>query len=146
MYRGTEIRLLTKRQNQFMARGGRYNDGTTSDDEWAGQDTRSGREGQRIAVILRSFNYEDSLARQSIREKFSTGIGHRELCSVAILISQFFGVSKIPRDARRSFPVLIKWFDDHWAMIEPIWSCVSLLDESEVVIDYARELRETARV
>jgi hypothetical protein len=125
-----------------MAKGRGRNDGPASDDEWPVEDRLSGRERQRIAVIVRSFNYEGSSARRSIIDKFSTGIRHRELCSVAILISQFFGVSKIPRDARRSFPVLIKWFEDHWATIEPIWSCVSLLDESEVVIDRARELRE----
>jgi hypothetical protein len=126
-----------------MARRQRHHVGVELNNEWISEEGLSGKEGKRIAVILRSFNYKDSGAWQSIIEKFSTGIRHRELCSVAILISQFFGVSKIPRDARRSFPVLVKWFEDHWETIEPIWSCVSLLDKSRVVIDQARELRET---
>jgi hypothetical protein len=117
--------------------------GAASDDEWIAEDALSGREGRRIAVTLSSFNYKDPGAWQSIIKKFSTGIRHRELCSVAILISQLFRVSKIPRDALHSFPVLVKWFEDHWETIEPIWWCVSLLDESEVVIDRTRELRKT---
>jgi hypothetical protein len=95
-------------------------------------------------VIFKNFNFENSNAWQSIIEKFSTGIRHRELCSTALLISHFFGAPKISRDARRSFPVLIKWFENHWATIEPIWSCLNLLDESKVVIDRARALREAA--
>jgi hypothetical protein len=50
----------------------------------------------------------------------------------------------MPRAAKRTLPVLVKWFSDNWATIEPILPCVQLLDEAGRVINFARELGETS--
>jgi hypothetical protein len=80
---------------------------------------------------------------QSITRKFSVGIRHRELCSVAYLVGHCCGINRIPRDARRSFPVLIKWFQDNWDRIQTVWETLGLLDVDGEPINYERQLRET---
>jgi hypothetical protein len=107
--------------------------------------TPLGKEKSHISEILRTFDFESCEAWQAITHRFSTGIRHRELCSIALVIVRYFGVTKISRDARRSFPVLIKWFQDNWSEINPLIATMNLLDENEEVIDYDRELRESHR-
>jgi hypothetical protein len=77
-----------------------------------------------------------------LRAHFSSGVGLYELRSVAMVLSYFTGLS-IPRAAKRTLPVLVKWFSDNWATIEPILPCVHLVDKGGRVINFCRELRET---
>jgi hypothetical protein len=119
---------------------------TSDDDSGDEKQTPVGKEKTHIGEILRTFDFESCDAWEAITHKFSTGIRHRELCSIALVIVRYFGVRKISRDARRSFPVLIKWFQDNWSEIEPLLSIMNLLDENEEVIDHDRELRESHRI
>jgi hypothetical protein len=46
----------------------------------------------------------------------------------------------MPRAAKRTLPVLVKWFSDNWATVEPMLGCVHLADENGRVINFGREL------
>jgi hypothetical protein len=110
-----------------------------SDDEGSRRTLQKGKEGRHIAVLLRGFDFQRSPAWKAITNNFSSGIRHRELCSVAILIAAKFGVPRVPRDAHRSYPVLIKWFEDNWEAVEPVLPFVCLRDEDDKVINRDRE-------
>jgi hypothetical protein len=76
--------------------------------------------------------------------QFSSGIRQGELTSVAcILCSLNESLSIITRSHRRSFPLLILWFEENWTMIEHVLPLVALCDESEVPINFLRERQET---
>jgi hypothetical protein len=120
--------------------------GAGPDDEFVPRSVPPGKEGRHIAQLLKDFDYQRSDVWRSITRKFSTGIRHRELCSVAHLVGRCCGIDGVPRDARRSFPVLIKWFQDNWDRIQSVWETLGLLDGDGQPINYERQLRETGRV
>jgi hypothetical protein len=98
-----------------------------------------GKDSHHIAVILKTFNFETSDAWRALTQQFSTGVRHKELCSVALILSHCFGIQSIPRDARRSYPVLIKWFQDNWNEIRPVLPLIALRDDDNRVINFERE-------
>jgi hypothetical protein len=103
---------------------------------------QKGRQGRRVAGILKTFDYSTSKAWMALTNQFGSGVRHREFRSVAVVISKEFGVPRPPRDAQRSYPVLIKWFQDNLDAIEPILPFVGLLDDDEKLIDGYRERGE----
>jgi hypothetical protein len=109
-----------------------------SDDDVSGRHNTKGKDGRHVEAILRSFNFEKSVAWDALTHHFSSGVRHRELCSVALVLSHCFGFTTISRDARRSYPVLIKWFHDNWAIIEPVLPFVALRDATDRIIDHHR--------
>jgi hypothetical protein len=90
-----------------------------------------GKQGTRVANILQGYNVETSTSWIEIRKRFGNGITHRELFSIASIISSQFNISGLSRDARRSFVVLLKWFDDKWSWIDPILPLITQLDENQ---------------
>jgi hypothetical protein len=114
-------------------------------DLWALSDNKfgpKGRQGRQIAAILNSFDFTTCNAWKCLTNCFGTGVRHKELCSIAQVITYYFPITKISRDAHRSFPVLIKWFQDNWQQIEPILPLITLMDADEKVINYERELQD----
>jgi hypothetical protein len=110
-----------------------------SDDDYSPRRSAKGKDGRHIEAILRTFKFEKSVAWDALTHHFSAGIRHRELCSIALVLSHCFGFPTISRDARRSYPVLIKWFHDHWPSIEPVMPLVALRDEEDGIIDHHRQ-------
>jgi hypothetical protein len=113
-----------------------------SDDEVCRRALQKGRQGRHIAKILQTFDFRASHAWNAITNTFGSGIRHRELVSVAIVIAAHFGVARVSRDAQRSYPVLVKWFDDNWEAVGPVLHRVSLRDNEDRVIDRDREDRD----
>lgn len=101
---------------------------------------KTGKEATYIKKILKNFDYESSNTWKKIQELFSTGIRHSELISIAEILIYLFGVPNISRSCHRSFPVLIKWFDDNWEIIEPHIYNISLLDEDKKQINLSRQI------
>jgi hypothetical protein len=101
--------------------------------------SRSGKESRHIAQMLKGFDYTTCEAWSGLTQHFSSGIRHRELISIAFLITEWFHVPKIPRDARRSYPMLVKWFQDHWTTIQPMLPLISIRDDENCLIDSSRE-------
>jgi hypothetical protein len=110
------------------------------EDDYFLQHGAKGKDGQHVEAILRSFTVEKSVAWDALTRHFSSGIRHRELCSIAFVLSHCFGFASISRDAPRSNPVVIKWFHDNWAGVKPVLSLVALHDDRDGIIDYHREL------
>jgi hypothetical protein len=52
-------------------------------------------------------------------------VSQNELLSIADLIAEAIQI-KPDRDARRRKIVMIKWFDDNWALIQPMLGSVVL--------------------
>jgi hypothetical protein len=97
------------------------------------------KDRQHIAQILKTFNYQTSDAWTILTHHFSSGIRHRELRSIAFILSKIFNIPPITRDAHRSYPVLIKWFQENWTAIEPVLPLISLRDEYDQQINSDRE-------
>ena len=106
------------------------------------QTPTKGKEGRHIERVLSGFDYKNCKAWKCLREQFSTGIRHRELLSIASILTQLYGLPELNRDARRSFVVLIKWFDDRWPQIDTYLKHMCLLDENMMKIDHEREVRQ----
>ena len=102
-----------------------------------------GAEAKRVAERLNGFNSETSETWQILKEKFSSGITHNELKSVAMIICQYVDGISLDRDATRDNRVLIKWFDENWNVIKNVIDKVKLKDEKEDVINLEREMNET---
>lgn len=101
-----------------------------------------GAEAKRVADRLKDFNYENSEIWKILKKKFSSGVTHSELKSVAQVCSYILEI-KIDRDAGRDNRVLIKWFDENWDKISKIIDKVHLRDDQEQLINQEREIRET---
>ena len=98
-----------------------------------------GSEAKRVAERLNGFQYENSNTWRILKEKFSSGVTHSELKSVAIVLCQHTGLS-LDRDATRDNRVLIKWFDENWDVLQKHIDNVSLKDENEEIINHSREI------
>lgn len=88
------------------------------------------REKNRIAQRLQGFNPKDNQAWYQITQKFGTNIKQPELLSIAQVCSSSAGI-KLDRDAKRRKSVLIKWFEENWAQIQPFLNYVVLEDTSK---------------
>ena len=83
----------------------------------------TGKEKDRINERLGVFDPKQTW--QKICDIFGPNIKHPELVSIATVASGFLNI-KLDRDAKRRKKVLIKWFEENWAEIEPIISRVQL--------------------
>jgi hypothetical protein len=77
-----------------------------------------------------------------LQAKFSSGVTIHELQSVAEVLAGCTGLLPPGREAKRSFPVLVKWFVSSWARISPWLAVIELRDECGQVIDGQRESLE----
>ncbi|KAK8840196.1 hypothetical protein M9Y10_031140 [Tritrichomonas musculus] len=75
-------------------------------------------ECKKTKSILENFKPEISVAYIGLCQRFGNGITHLECQKLAEVISLKTNI-KLDRESRRRFPMLIKWFDDHWDNIVP---------------------------
>ena len=101
-----------------------------------------GAEAKRVAERLNGFDYEKSKIWEILKEKFSSGVTHNELKSVATILCKYANLT-LDRDATRDNRVLIKWFDEKWDVLKDYIDKVSLKDNKEEVINHERENKET---
>jgi hypothetical protein len=79
-----------------------------------------------------------------VRQQFSSGVRQRELLSVANVLCTIIETLPLPtRSEKRSYPLLLRWFEVHWALIEPWLPLFSLRDEHGKIINFERERMET---
>jgi hypothetical protein len=102
-----------------------------------------GPEAQLIACELGTYNYETSPFWHVLRNQFSSGVRQRELSSVATVLCSLIETFPLPtRSEKRSFPLLIRWFEQNWTEIAPFLPLINLCTESFEVINFARERLE----
>jgi hypothetical protein len=92
-----------------------------------------GPEARRVAERLEGFDLENSEAWLGIVDQFTIGVRHFELKSVADLVCKLTGL-RLDRDAQRDNRVLVKWFQENWAVIQPHLVTIHLRDEGEQMI------------
>lgn len=78
--------------------------------------------------------------RDFLFTRFSSGVTHRELVSIARIVCVETKLH-LDRAAARDDRVLLIWFAEHWDQALPVLCRISLLDEEKTVIDLSRELR-----
>lgn len=105
--------------------------------------SKSGKltESARIQKRLNGFDATQSNITKTLNYYFSTGTTHRELVSIARIICLKTNL-KLDRLAVRDQRVLIKWFEENWAIVYMILPSMQLLDENKVSITLARELQQ----
>lgn len=86
------------------------------------------REKQRIANRLSGFNPRDNVAWREISNRWGN-IKQKELLSIAQVIATEAKI-KLDRDARRRKSVLMKWFCEHWDVVQGYLEAI-VLDEAE---------------
>jgi hypothetical protein len=92
---------------------------------------------------LATYDYQSSQVWVDLRRQFSSGVRQRELRSVADVLSTVICVPDLTRSERRSFPLLVRWFERHWPQIGPALQLIALCDADGEPINFAREKRET---
>jgi hypothetical protein len=85
------------------------------------------KEKERIAERLGGFNSKDNFVWKEISNRFGNNIKQPELLSIANVLASHANL-KLDRDAKRRKSVLIKWFDEHWAQVQPYLDYVLLED------------------
>jgi hypothetical protein len=103
-------------------------------------DNSTGTPMQRTPLTT-NFSRNDSPAYQYIRFRFSSGITHKELLSLALVISEQKNIT-LSRAEKRDNTQLLVWFDFNWTQIYPVISCIRLLDKNRVEINLVRQLNE----
>jgi hypothetical protein len=88
-----------------------------------------------------AFDWATCPAWSALTEHFGDTVTHREMCSVAWLLVSEFEIPKISRDARRSYPALIRWFQENWESVGPILHKITLEDDNMETINRERELQ-----
>jgi hypothetical protein len=97
------------------------------------------KERAHILGVLNGFDAETCQAWSALRNLFGSGVRHKEWLSFAIIIAHHLAIPMPSRATRRSFPVLLMWFQENWAAIEPHISMFRFLDDEEKSIDNDRE-------
>ncbi|EAY05209.1 hypothetical protein TVAG_473880 [Trichomonas vaginalis G3] len=114
----------------------------TSPEICQSQPVKKGKEGRIIANILKDFDFKNCKAWISLSSQFSSGIRHPELLSIAYVLIRALELPDITRSEKRSFPCLVKWFNDNWDKISGPIQCITLLDDREIPISCQREYLE----
>jgi hypothetical protein len=92
------------------------------------------------------YNYADSPTWVLIRQQFSSGVRQRELVSVDhVLCSLAPTLPLLTRSERRSYPLLLRWFEQNWSQIAPYFSGIHLRDSDGEIIIFERERETTLR-
>ena len=96
-----------------------------------------GLEARRVNQRLKGFDLDQSKEWGILKKKFSSGITHNELKSIAQIVCLKSNI-KLDREASRDNRVLIKWFVENWHTIEPYIQHISLHDDNKEIIDDER--------
>lgn len=98
-----------------------------------------GAEAKRVAQRLNGFDYQNSEIYKILKQKFSSGVTHSELRSIAQVCCHFSKKLVLDRDAQRDNRVLIKWFEENWNILKDLVDQIKLRDENEEIINLQRE-------
>ena len=96
-------------------------------------------EARVIKNELGNYDYTKSFVLPIIRAQFSKGITHKELNSIAEILKQIVQLPPLTRHEKRSYPLLIRWFEKNWNTIRPIIPYITLLDSNFIPINHATE-------
>ncbi|MDR1031543.1 MAG: hypothetical protein LBL30_00230 [Holosporales bacterium] len=80
---------------------------------------------EKVARRLGGFDARSSNAWRELNQRFEN-VSHRELLSIAYIVSQMTEIPGPDREARRSEAVLVKWFDENCAVIQPCLDLIAL--------------------
>jgi len=84
-------------------------------------------ERQRVEKRLNGFEVRGCRAWNAIVDSFGPSLSQNELLSIAQIIS-YHASLKLDREAKRRKEVLIKWFDENFATIQPYFQKIVLRD------------------
>lgn len=93
---------------------------------------------------MKGFDPKNSQVYQILVSKFSSGVTHSELKSIAQICCKFCKNLTLDRDASRDNRVLIKWFEENWSIIQTIINDIHLRDDNEKIINLEREQEKKA--
>jgi hypothetical protein len=85
-------------------------------------------ERERVQKRVDGFNWKRSTAWKRLTASYGPHLKHEELLSIADLVAKKLDI-RLDRDARRRKIVMIKWFEENWAAVEPLLSKIILEDE-----------------
>lgn len=97
-----------------------------------GPRNQSEREKCHIQKRLKGFQWKDSLAWREITRYFGTGLSQEELLAIAEILAKATGL-RTDREARRRKEVLIKWFDENFAILSPLFSRLEIYNGNDRV-------------
>jgi hypothetical protein len=75
-------------------------------------------EKNKAAERLNDFNLGESPAYAALKDRFGERVTRKKMLSIAQILSGGLRIA-IDREAKRRRDVMIKWFDENWAAIEP---------------------------
>jgi hypothetical protein len=85
-------------------------------------------ERERVQKRVDGFNWKRSTAWKRLTSSYGPNLKHEELLSIGDLVAKKLDI-RLDRDARRRKIVMIKWFEENWAAVEPLLSKIILEDE-----------------
>ena len=91
---------------------------------------QSEREKAHIKKRLKGFQWKESAAWQDITRFFGPGLSQEELLAIAEILASAAGL-KTDREARRRKEVLIKWFDENYNVLRPMFDRLELYNGDE---------------
>jgi hypothetical protein len=87
--------------------------------------SRASEECFRINRRVGGFDWTKSYAWIELAERYGPKLVHAELVSIADLAASRLHI-KLDRDARRRKVVMLKWFEENWALIRPLLEEIEL--------------------
>ena len=103
-----------------------------------------GYEAQAVRHELGNFNYLSSRGYHLVVSLFGDTIRLRELKAVVFTVIHYLqtkyrlNMPPLSRNAKRSFPLLIKYITENYEAMEPVFPLVSLCDKDKKPINYGR--------
>ena len=91
---------------------------------------QSEREKAHIKKRLKGFHWKESAAWHDITRFFGPGLSQEELLAIAEILASAAGL-KTDREARRRKEVLIKWFDENYNVLRPMFDRLELYNGDE---------------
>ena len=101
----------------------------------AGEESLVFSEASTIAKCLGDYVYQSSKVWGELKRKFSPAVTHHELISVARIIASIIPINPISRNEKRSFPILIRWYETNWTAIQTVIGSIQLLDKHMIPIN-----------
>ena len=91
-------------------------------------------EKERIRHKLTGFDPNLSPAWIAIRTQFGPDVKQISLCEIAKYLAKKRQIL-LDRDSKRRKSILLKWFHDHWNVIEPCMSMFKLNGDTVIITD-----------
>jgi hypothetical protein len=95
-----------------------------------------GFEAQAVRKEIGNFQYETSRGFQAVQQNFGSTIRLLELKGIVMSAIHYVKrrhrtvLPKLSRNAKRSFPLMIKYINTHYEVITPTFRFMTLLDEN----------------